>query len=52
MSLARECGRDRCSLGIGLVVVDVEESEFVGVLRGGDHSQVLTELLLLEVLLG
>ena len=40
------------SFSISLVVVDGEELEFVDVLVGGDDSQVLTELLFLEVLLG
>ena len=40
------------SFSISLVVVDGEELEFVDVLIGGDDSQVLTELLFLEVLLG
>ncbi len=47
-----ECGRDRCSLGISLVIVDVEELELVLVLVGGDDTEILAKVLLLEVLLG
>ena len=47
-----ECGRDRCSLGIGLVIVDVEELKLVLVLVGGDDTEILAKVLLLEVLLG
>ena len=46
------CVRRFHSFGVGLVVVDVEELKLVLVLAGGDDSQVLTEVLLLEVLLG
>merc|ERR1711865_1246776 len=47
--------RDRgvCSLLLVLViVVDLEITELVGVLAGGNNSKVLTHLLLLQVLLG
>ena len=37
---------------IGLVVDDVEEAELVHALRGGDDAEPVTELLLLEELLG
>ena len=36
----------------GLIILNVEVSEFVVVLAGGDNSQVLLQVLLLEVLLG
>ena len=42
-----------CSLGILLgVSVDVEEADLVLVLGGGNNTEELTDLLLLEVLLG
>ena len=47
-----ECGRERFSLGISLIVVDVEELKLVLVLVGGDDTEILTKVLLLEVLLG
>lgn len=37
---------------IGLVVDDVEEAELVHALGGGDDAEPVTELLLLEELLG
>ena len=37
---------------IGLVVDDVEELELVDALGGRDHAEPVTELLLLEELLG
>jgi len=40
------------SLVSSLVVVDLEETELVGVLAVGEHAEELTEVLLLEVLLG
>ena len=41
-----------CASFGGLVILNVEVSEFVVVLAGGDNSQVLLQVLLLEVLLG
>ena len=35
----------------GLIVLDVEVSEFILVLRGCDHAQVLLQILLLQVFL-
>jgi hypothetical protein len=37
---------------LGLVVDDVEEAELVDALGGGDDAEPVTELLLLEELLG
>lgn len=37
---------------VGLVVDDVEEAELVDTLGGGDNAEPVTELLLLEELLG
>jgi hypothetical protein len=37
---------------LGLVVDDVEEAELVDALGGGDDAEPVTELLLLEKLLG
>jgi hypothetical protein len=37
---------------VGLVVDNVEEAELVDALRGGDDAEPVTELLLLEELLG
>lgn len=37
---------------LGLVVDDVEEAELVNTLGGGDDTEPVTELLLLEELLG
>lgn len=37
---------------VGLVVDDVEEAELVDTLGGGDDTEPVTELLLLEELLG
>jgi hypothetical protein len=53
----RRCNHDRiypCLLVIliGLVVDDVEEAELIYTLRGGNDAEPVTELLLLEELLG